>query len=182
VNKKGEEKTFTVRDILIATGCRPNYPDIPGAKEFGITSDDLFSLPYSPGKTLCVGGSYIALESAGVLASFGFDVTVMLRSVVLRGFDQQFAKMIQENLVAEGVVFVEGYVPTSVELIKEGTPPTLKVTGKKTNPLAKGKGIETEDKDSVFVMEFNTVLFAVGRQPCTKNIGLETAKVKISEE
>ena len=30
-------------------------PSIPGAQEFGITSDDLFSLDKAPGKTLCVG-------------------------------------------------------------------------------------------------------------------------------
>jgi len=52
-----------------------------------ITSDDLFSMNESPGKTLIVGASYIALECAGFLASFGYDVTVMVRSILLRGFD-----------------------------------------------------------------------------------------------
>ena len=37
------------------------YLDIPGA-ELCITSDDLFSLPSAPGKTLVVGGAYVALE------------------------------------------------------------------------------------------------------------------------
>ena len=40
-------------------------PQVPGAVEHAITSDDLFFLQRSPGKTLCVGGSYIALECAG---------------------------------------------------------------------------------------------------------------------
>ena len=62
--------------------------DIPGAKEYGITSDDIFSLPAPPGKTLVVGASYVALECAGFLAGLGFDVTVMVRSILLRGFDQ----------------------------------------------------------------------------------------------
>ena len=62
--------------------------DIPGAKEYGITSDDLFSLPAPPGKTLIVGASYVALECAGFLAGLGFDVTVMVRSILLRGFDR----------------------------------------------------------------------------------------------
>ena len=55
VDKKGKEKKISARNIIIATGGRPRYPDIPGAKEFGITSDDIFSLPNSPGKTLLVG-------------------------------------------------------------------------------------------------------------------------------
>ena len=44
---------------------RPKYPDIPGAKEYCLTSDDIFSLQTSPGKTLVVGASYIALECGG---------------------------------------------------------------------------------------------------------------------
>lgn len=37
--------------FVIATGTRPKYPDIPGAKEYAISSDDLFSLKDPPGKT-----------------------------------------------------------------------------------------------------------------------------------
>ncbi len=70
------------------TGGRPHYPDIPGAVEYSITSDDLFSLDTPPGKTLVVGASYVALECAGFLASLGFEVTCMVRSILLRGFDQ----------------------------------------------------------------------------------------------
>jgi len=36
---------------------------------------------------LIVGASYIALETAGFLAELGYDVTVMVRSILLRGFD-----------------------------------------------------------------------------------------------
>lgn len=50
--------------------------DVPGAKEHALTSDDLFSLRTSPGKTLVVGASYIALECAGFMRELGLDVTV----------------------------------------------------------------------------------------------------------
>ena len=69
---------ITAKYILLATGGRPRYPDIPGAQEYGITSDDIFSLPHHPGKTLLVGASYIALECAGFLAGLGIDATVMV--------------------------------------------------------------------------------------------------------
>ncbi len=52
VNKKGKERLVTADKFILATGGRPRYPDIPGDRELGITSDDLFSLPHSPGKTL----------------------------------------------------------------------------------------------------------------------------------
>lgn len=77
-DKKNKIQHITARDFIIAVGGRPNYPDIPGAKEYGITSDDLFSLKYHPGKCLVVGGSYIALECAGFLHGVGVDCTVMV--------------------------------------------------------------------------------------------------------
>ena len=87
VNAKNEEETVTADKIVISCGGRPSYPDIPGAKELGITSDDLFSLQQAPGKTLVVGASYVALECAGFLTALGYDTTVMVRSILLRGFD-----------------------------------------------------------------------------------------------
>ena len=80
---------------MIAVGGRPTFLDIEGSEKLVITSDDIFSLQKAPGKTLIVGASYIALECAGFLAGFGYDVTVMVRSILLRGFDQvSFCKQI----------------------------------------------------------------------------------------
>lgn len=42
-NRKGKVETVTADKIVIAVGGRPTYPEIPGAREFGITSDDIFS-------------------------------------------------------------------------------------------------------------------------------------------
>lgn len=53
--KNGSKKELTARNIVIAVGGRPHYPDIPGAKEYCISSDDIFSLSHPPGKTLVVG-------------------------------------------------------------------------------------------------------------------------------
>ncbi|XP_016120468.1 thioredoxin reductase 1, cytoplasmic-like, partial [Sinocyclocheilus grahami] len=60
-NKRGKEMFYTAAKFVLATGERPRYLGIPGDKEYCITSDDLFSLPYCPGKTLVVGASYVAL-------------------------------------------------------------------------------------------------------------------------
>ncbi len=87
-DKKGKVESVTSKYILIAVGGRPTFlTEVPGSESLVITSDDLFSLPKPPGKTLIVGASYIALECAGFLAGFGYDVTVMVRSIFLRGFD-----------------------------------------------------------------------------------------------
>ena len=52
-----------------------------------MTSDDIFWHKNNPGKTLVIGASYVALECASFLTAFKNDVTVMVRSILLRGFD-----------------------------------------------------------------------------------------------
>ncbi|RMB98890.1 hypothetical protein DUI87_24434 [Hirundo rustica rustica] len=133
-NRKGQVTYHTAETFVLATGERPRYPGIPGDKEFCITSDDLFSLPYCPGKTLVVGASYVALECAGFMAGLGLDVTVM------------------------------------VEQLEQGMPGRLKVTAKST------------EGPEILEEEYNTVLIAIGRDACTRNIGLQTIGVKINEK
>jgi len=161
-NKRGKKTTLTSDKFVIAVGERPKYPAIPGAMEFGISSDDLFSLPYNPGKTLVVGASYVALECAGFLRGIGLDVTVMVRSILLRGFDQQIAEKIGNYMKFEGVKFIRPCVPTKIELIKakrDDQAGLYKVTGM--------------SKEEEVVDEYNTILFAIGRESVTKTIGLE---------
>lgn len=59
VTTKTDSKNIYGKNILIAVGGRPKYPDIPGAVEYGISSDDIFNLPSAPGKVLVVGAGCI---------------------------------------------------------------------------------------------------------------------------
>uniref|UniRef100_A0A3P8ZZL7 Thioredoxin-disulfide reductase n=1 Tax=Esox lucius TaxID=8010 RepID=A0A3P8ZZL7_ESOLU len=113
-NKRGKETFHTAATFVLATGERPRYLGVPGDKEYCITSDDLFSLPYCPGKTLVIGASYVALECGGFLAGLGLDVTVMVRSILLRGFDQDMANRAGEHMEEHGVKFLRKYVPVKV--------------------------------------------------------------------
>lgn len=89
---------------MIAAGLRPrHYPDMPELKDYAITSDDLFSLKENPGKTLVIGGGYIAIECAGFIKGLGNDVTLINRSTFLRVFDQDMAEKITDELEEQGV-------------------------------------------------------------------------------
>lgn len=167
VDKKGKETKMTADHFILAMGMRPRYPDIPGAKEYGITSDDLFSLSYCPGKTLVVGASYVALECAGFLKAIGLDVTIMVRSILLRGFDQDMAERVGAYMVSEGIEMVRDQVPVKVEEVNSGEPGLLKVTSK-------------DSLGELTVREYNTVLFAIGRDACTGEIGLDNIGVKLN--
>jgi len=159
-NRRGKETVLTADKIIIAVGERPRYLDIPGGRDLCITSDDLFSLPYCPGKTLVIGASYVALECAGFLKGIGLDVTVMVRSIFLRGFDQQMADKVGAYMEAHGVKFLKKCVPTKIERVSEGEPGTVRVTSQ-------------SEENGEIVEEYNTVLVAVGRVSTTKTIGLE---------
>uniref|UniRef100_A0A9L0TLV9 thioredoxin-disulfide reductase (NADPH) n=1 Tax=Equus caballus TaxID=9796 RepID=A0A9L0TLV9_HORSE len=156
-NRKGQETCYTAAKFVIATGERPRYLGIQGDKEYCITSDDLFSLPYCPGKTLVVGASYVALECAGFLAGLGLDVTVMVRSILLRGFDQEMAEKVGSYMEQHGVKFLRKFVPVMVSL------------GDIWNSF-------------YFLFTPSLVLLAIGRDSCTRKIGLEKIGVKINEK
>ena len=157
---KGKEETVTADKIVIAVGGRPSYPGIPGDKEFGITSDDLFQLKQAPGKTLVVGASYVALECAGFLTAFGYDTSVMVRSIFLRGFDQDMADRIATHMGTLGTKFIRESTPSKLEKQENGK---IKVTWQ--------QGKDKTEKSE----EFDTVLFAIGRYAVTEGLNLANA-------
>ncbi|VDK20650.1 unnamed protein product, partial [Anisakis simplex] len=173
-NKKNKVEKITADRFIIATGLRPRYPDVEGAKECCISSDDLFSLSYNPGKTLCVGASYVSLECAGFLKGIGNEVTVMVRSILLRGFDQDMAERIRSHMMTRNIKFVHA-VPTKYERLDEPTddkPGLVRVSWEESFEDG-NKRVVTED--------FNTVLMAIGRDAVTDGMGLETVDVERSK-
>uniref|UniRef100_A0A8C5HC40 thioredoxin-disulfide reductase (NADPH) n=1 Tax=Gouania willdenowi TaxID=441366 RepID=A0A8C5HC40_GOUWI len=140
---------------------------VPGAAEYGITSDDIFWLRKSPGKTLVVGASYVSLECAGFLTGISLDATVMVRSIALRGFDQQIAGLVTDYMEAYGTRFLWKCVPKRVERLASGA---LQVTWANAST-------GSEEKDT-----FDSVLWAVGRAPETKILGLDKLGVKLNSE
>ena len=162
----GSEVTHTARRILIAPGGRPTPLSIPGG-EHAISSDDIFRLPQDPGKTLVIGASYVALECAGFLTGIGRDTTVMIRSIPLRGFDQQMAEKIVDYMGQAGTSFIRGAVPVKIEVTESGK---KKVTYKITS--------SGEER----IEEYDTVMAAIGRTPCLTGLDLEAAGgIKLSK-
>uniref|UniRef100_A0A671YLU1 thioredoxin-disulfide reductase (NADPH) n=1 Tax=Sparus aurata TaxID=8175 RepID=A0A671YLU1_SPAAU len=160
LTKAGKETILTAKNIVIATGGRPKYPtNIPGAMEHGITSDDIFWLKKSPGKT--------HVPCAGFLTGIGLDTTVMVRSIALRGFDQQMAGLVTDYMEAYGTKFAWQCVPKRVDKLSSGV---LQVTWMDNNT-------GNEHKDT-----YDSVLWAVGRAPETKALGLDKLGVQLDKE
>lgn len=164
---KQGERQLTSKYILIAVGGRPQYPDIPGAKEYGITSDDIFSLEKPPGKTLVIGAGYIGLECAGFLNGLGYDATVMVRSVPLREFDRQMGDLVAASLQEKGVKFLNKCLMKSIDKQADGKL-LISWTSSETN--------------ETFSDTYDTVLFAMGRRALTKDLQLENVGVKLNAD
>jgi len=156
VDKKGNTDTITFSRCIVAVGGRPTPLSCEGGG-LAISSDDIFSKEEDPGKVLCVGASYISLECAGFLKGIGKDVTVAVRSILLRGFDRECAGLIGEYMKKEGIKFREEVVPTKLETTSENK---IKVT--------------FSDGDSDV---YDTVLVAIGRSGDTSKLGLDNVGI-----
>ena len=111
----------------------------------------------------------MSLECAGFLKGIGIDVTVMVRSILLRGFDQQMANLIGDYMEKHHVKFIKGSVPIEITKIKDGEPGELSVKYK-------------NEKNEILTETFNTVVLAVGRDPCTKELNVEKAGIKLNQK
>ena len=102
------------------------------------------------------------MECAGFLRGFGKDVTVLYRSKILRGFDEDIVnKLVEFMKDHEKINFVKG-VATSFEKEGEKIKVVLKTDG--------------ESKEHLF----DNVLLAIGRSPSTWKIGLQELGVDMT--
>jgi glutathione reductase (NADPH) len=151
-------KTYSAKNILVATGSWPQKPAIPGM-ELGITSNEAFQLPALPRRALVVGGGYIAVEFASIFNGLGVQTTLSYRGAqLLRGFDAELGQRLGEEMARKGVKLLL-----------------------KANPAKLEKGIKVTFEDSA-MNEFDLVLFATGRMPNTEGLGLEAAGVQLAPD
>ncbi|MDR9484024.1 MAG: glutathione-disulfide reductase [Sediminimonas sp.] len=150
----------SARHILLAMGGWPVKPGIAG-EELAITSNEVFHLDHLPKRMLVVGGGYIACEFACILNGLGVEVTQYYRGAqVLRGFDDEARGLVAEEMQQKGV---ELHLGTNVLEMKRDEA-SGSVWVKSTN------GDERE---------FDQVMFATGRAPNTRDMGLQDVGVEL---
>jgi glutathione reductase (NADPH) len=151
------DRELEAAHVLIATGSRPRRPDLPGS-ELGIDSDGFFALDQRPRTVAVVGGSYIAVELAGVLHGLGAKVHLFVRShQLLRGFDQELAGALCDAMIARGLAPTFGCAPLSASRDERGYALHF---GEDQAPGG-----------------FDTLIWATGRSPNSSGLGLEQAGV-----
>ena len=154
-------KTVTADKILIATGARPNMPEIDGI-EHAISSNEVFHLDKLPGRIVIAGGGYIANEFAGIFHQFGSHVIVVNRSdVILRGYDEQMRDRLLQISMTKGIEFRFNSSFNRIEKQDDG-----------------GLFVDMEGCDDI---EADAVLFATGRVPNVEGLGLEDVGVELGD-
>ena len=158
VHLAGQDRDVTAERILIAVGAAPFLPDIPGI-DHAITSNEAFHLEELPKRVVVVGGGYIAVEFAGIFNGLGVETMQLYRGpLFMRGFDDDLRDLLSEEMTKKGIDLRMNSDIVSIE--KEGGELHLKLT----------------DGD---VIRTDCVMYATGRNPNTKGLGLEQAGVKL---
>ena len=151
----------TAEHIVVATGGKPDRPHHPG-NELGLVSDDLFYLPELPKRVLMVGGGYIAVEFAGIFKGLGAETTLAVRGQkLLRGFDEDLRDFLGEELAKKGIAL---RLERSLERVER-----------------RGGELEVSFSDATRA-RYDAVVYATGRKPMTRHIGLLEAGVAMDDD
>ena len=88
---------LTADKVYIACGSRPYIPPIPGLADTPyMTSTEALRLEKQPKKMIVLGGGYIATELAFYFSALGTEVHSVVRSIMLRGTDNEVREHFEE--------------------------------------------------------------------------------------
>jgi glutathione reductase (NADPH) len=144
--------------VLVATGGAPARDTLPGLA-LAMTSNEVLDLRRVPATLLVLGGGYIAVEFASILAGLGAQVTLAFRDTLpLRGFDIDLRQRLAQALVTRGITLAGGVGLRALE--------------------RSGSGFALHRTDGS-VLAAEAALNATGRVPNTTGLGLAEAGVRL---
>ena len=144
-----EGRRFSARNLVLCTGARTMYPEVPGiglkgVYDFATLIEDL---DYEPNRCVIIGGSKVALEYGSFFQATGCQTTILTRSplmetATLHHVDAGLREYVVSMMADRGIEIVVGAEP--LEVLGNG-----KVTGVRYR--APGGEIRQVDTNFVFV-------------------------------
>lgn len=164
-DKEGKETILTTKNVIIATGSKPNFfPGMEPDKKRIITSTEALKLSEIPKKLLVIGGGVIGLELGSVYARLGSEVEVIeFADSIIPTMDKTLGKELTRVLKKEGFKFNMQHKVQSVTNL--GDKVVLKALNK---------------KDEEVTLEADYCLVAVGRKAYTEGLGLENVGLTVN--
>ena len=150
-------RTFTTKNITIATGARPFVPPIEGLQDIPyVTSDSLWNITDLPKNLLVVGGGPIGCELAQAFSRLGSKVTMVEKGPNIMGReDKQVSQVIETAFKEENITILSD---SNLKSFKKDEEDNIAIVEK--------DGLEEE-------LHFDLCLMAIGRKANTKGFGLE---------
>ncbi len=161
----GKSQTLSAKNIIIATGSKPNYfPGMEPDKKRIITSTEALNLPEIPKRMLVIGGGVIGLEMGSVYGRLGTEIEVIeFASSIIPTMDSAMGKELTRVLKKEGFKFNLEHRVQKVE--NKGKSVLLTALNKKGEEVT---------------FEADYCLVAVGRKPFTQGLNLEAAGLAVN--
>lgn len=150
--------------VLIAAGSKPMSLGIPG-EEHLTTSDQFLDLDVLPQRAVLIGGGYISMEFAHVLARAGVRATVLHSGErILPGFDSDLTAQLAERTRSLGV---ELHVRTTAEAVETS---------------GGGLKVMARQQEKRLAFETDMVIHGAGRVPEIDDLNLAAAGVEIGRK
>ena len=159
-HKDGTETSLTSKNIIIATGSKPNYfPGMEPDKKRIITSTEALNMTEIPKKMLVIGGGVIGLELGSVYGRLGTEIEVVeFANTIIPTMDGALGKELTRVLKKEGFKFNLEHRVQKVE--NKGKSVVLTALNKKGEEVT---------------FEADYCLVAVGRKAFTEGLNIEAA-------
>ena len=157
----GPPERVSARNIVIATGARPrSIPPLPVDGNRIVTSREAIVADAVPGSIAIIGGGAIGVEFAYIYRMYGAEVTVIeLLPHLVPNEDAEISQQLERAFGRDDIKIRTGAGVTAARADATGV----------TLTIAKDGMAETA--------RFDQVLVAIGVQPNTENLGLESVGV-----
>ncbi|NKB69664.1 MAG: FAD-containing oxidoreductase [Candidatus Latescibacteria bacterium] len=155
------DDVLTADKIFLNVGARAFVPPIPGLDQVDyLTNSTMMEVDFVPDHLIIIGGSYIGLEFAQMYRRFGSQVSIVeMGDTLLPREDEDVSAGIRGILEKEGI---DLHLGTQVKRLEK-------------------HGDETVAHLESGEISGSHLLFAVGRQPNTSDLGLDRAGVETDE-
>ena len=157
----GQSSRIRAGSIVIATGARPrSIPPLPVDGKRIVTSREAIVADEVPGAVAIIGGGAIGVEFAYIYRMYGAEVTIIeLLPNLVPNEDAEISQQLERAFGRDGIRIRTGAGVTAASADADGVTLTIEKDGM----------AETA--------RFDRVLVAIGVQPNTENLGLESVGV-----
>jgi pyruvate/2-oxoglutarate dehydrogenase complex dihydrolipoamide dehydrogenase (E3) component/predicted RNA-binding Zn-ribbon protein involved in translation (DUF1610 family) len=158
------KRRLTSERIFVATGMRPEVPDIPGIDAIeALTNETVMDLSKLPEHLVVLGGGYIGCELGQAYRRFGSRVTIIHGPELTCAEEEpDISRLLARGLRADGIDLLLDHRAVRLEPTTLG----VRVTAR-------------ADDGSEQSIEGSHLLFATGRRPNTGTLNLEAAGVTV---